>query len=139
MGCHFLLQGIFPTQGLNPGLLPCTQALYHLNHQGSPLQSPTSDLILVPCPSHMLPPEYTRAVRSLESIKSNFHELQIGKLRLKEGMGLALGPLVRCGQSRARDSRALRGGHCSRVQSLALLQTCCVLLRKSQAVSGSLL
>ena len=21
MGCHFLLQGIFPTQGLNPGLL----------------------------------------------------------------------------------------------------------------------
>jgi len=52
----------------------------------------------------MLPPEYTRAVRSLESIKSNSHELQIGKLRLKEGMGLALGPLVRCGQSRTRDS-----------------------------------
>ena len=23
VGCHFLLQGIFPTQGLNPGLLHC--------------------------------------------------------------------------------------------------------------------
>ena len=29
VGCHFLLQGIFPTQGLNPGLLHCRQILYH--------------------------------------------------------------------------------------------------------------
>ena len=36
-GLHFLLQGIFPTQGLNPGLLPCRQILYHLSHQKSPL------------------------------------------------------------------------------------------------------
>ena len=35
MGCHFLLQGIFLTQGLNPGLLHCRQRLYHLSHQGS--------------------------------------------------------------------------------------------------------
>ena len=35
MGCHFLLQGIFPTQGLNPGLSYCRQTLYHLSHQGS--------------------------------------------------------------------------------------------------------
>ena len=34
MGCHSLLQGIFPTQGLNPGLLHCKQFLYCLNHQG---------------------------------------------------------------------------------------------------------
>ena len=27
VGCHFLLQGIFPTQGLNPGLPPCRQML----------------------------------------------------------------------------------------------------------------
>ena len=26
--CHFLLQGIFPTQGLNPGVLHCRQMLY---------------------------------------------------------------------------------------------------------------
>ena len=31
-----LLQGIFLTQGLNPGLLHCRQILYHLSHQGSP-------------------------------------------------------------------------------------------------------
>ena len=36
MGCHFLLQGIFLTQGLNPGLPHCRQMLYHLSHQGSP-------------------------------------------------------------------------------------------------------
>ena len=33
--CHALLQGIFPTQGLNPGLLNCGQILYQLSHQGS--------------------------------------------------------------------------------------------------------
>ena len=33
---HFLLQGIFLTQGLNPGLLHCWQILYQLSYQGSP-------------------------------------------------------------------------------------------------------
>ena len=36
LGCHFLLQGIFLTQGSNPGLLHCRRTLYHLSHQGSP-------------------------------------------------------------------------------------------------------
>ena len=36
VGCHALLQGIFPTQGPNPGLLHCRQILYRLSHQGSP-------------------------------------------------------------------------------------------------------
>ena len=36
VGCHALLQGIFPTQGLNPGLPHCRQILYHLSHQGNP-------------------------------------------------------------------------------------------------------
>ena len=35
VGCHFLLQGIFPTQGLNFSLLLCRQILYHLSHQGT--------------------------------------------------------------------------------------------------------
>ena len=30
--CHSLLQGIFQTQGSNPGLLHCRQILYHLSH-----------------------------------------------------------------------------------------------------------
>ena len=37
VGCHFLLQGIFPTQGSNLGLLLGRQILYHPSHQGSPL------------------------------------------------------------------------------------------------------
>ena len=36
LGFHALLQGIFPTQGLNPGLLHCRWILYCLSHQGSP-------------------------------------------------------------------------------------------------------
>ena len=36
VGCHFLLQRIFPTQGLNLGLLHYRQTLYHLSYQGNP-------------------------------------------------------------------------------------------------------
>ena len=35
-GLHALLQGIFPTQGSNPGFPHCRWILYHLSHQGSP-------------------------------------------------------------------------------------------------------
>ena len=34
VGCHALLQGIFPTQGSNPGLLHCRRILYRMHHQG---------------------------------------------------------------------------------------------------------
>ena len=36
-GCHALLQGIFWTQGSNPGLPHCRQIFYCLNYQGSPI------------------------------------------------------------------------------------------------------
>ena len=36
VGCHALLQGVFPTQGSNPGHLHCGQILHHLSHQGRP-------------------------------------------------------------------------------------------------------
>ena len=36
VGSLSLLQGIFPTQGSNPGLPHCGRILYPLNHQGSP-------------------------------------------------------------------------------------------------------
>ena len=42
--CHALLQKIFPTQGLNPGLLHCRQILYHLSHRGSPLYHIVHDI-----------------------------------------------------------------------------------------------
>ena len=36
VGSLYFLQGIFLTQGSNPGLLHCRQILYQLSHQGSP-------------------------------------------------------------------------------------------------------
>ena len=36
MGSLSVLQGIFPTQGSNPGLPHCRQILYQLSHKGSP-------------------------------------------------------------------------------------------------------
>ena len=36
VGSQFLLQGIFLTQGLNPGILHCRWNFYCLSHQGSP-------------------------------------------------------------------------------------------------------
>ena len=36
VGCHFVLQGIFSTQGSNLGLLHWRQTLQPLSHQGSP-------------------------------------------------------------------------------------------------------
>ena len=36
VGSFSLLHGIFPTQGLNPGLPHCRRILYQLSHQGSP-------------------------------------------------------------------------------------------------------
>ena len=57
MGCHFLLQEIFRTQGLNPGLPHCRQMLYHLSHQGTnPDETcPNRLCTFVHCSSEMLP------------------------------------------------------------------------------------
>ena len=49
VGCHFLLQGIFLSQGSNLGLLHYRQILYHLSHQGSPYTL----LVVVSLPSHV--------------------------------------------------------------------------------------
>ena len=35
VGSHCVLQGIFPTQGSNPGVPHCRRVLYQLSHQGS--------------------------------------------------------------------------------------------------------
>ena len=43
--CHSLLQGIFPTQGWNPGLLRCRQILYHLSRRKAPSFTFRSDQI----------------------------------------------------------------------------------------------
>ena len=51
MGCHFLLQGIFPIQGSNPGLWHLRQILDRLCHQGSPTMY-TYIVSVPPSPSH---------------------------------------------------------------------------------------
>ena len=50
VGSHALLQGIFLTQGSNPGLLHCRQILYQLSHQESP-----RILEFIPSPYHFCP------------------------------------------------------------------------------------
>ena len=65
-GCHFLLQGIFPIQGSNLGLLCCEQTLYPLSHhdhgrlgfwdQGrGPCQKQTCGMYLCQSISHLSP------------------------------------------------------------------------------------
>ena len=54
VGGQALLQGIFPTQGSNPGLTHCSQILYHLSHQGSPF----TDLYVSTKPSPVLGTAY---------------------------------------------------------------------------------
>ena len=51
VGCHALLQVIFPIQGLNPGLPHCRQILYHLSHQGSPGEREKQSRYAFPLPS----------------------------------------------------------------------------------------
>ena len=46
---HFLLQGIFPTQGSNLGLPRCRQMLFPLSHQGSQLDSLKIQLLNQSC------------------------------------------------------------------------------------------
>ena len=47
---HSLLQRIFPNLGLNLGLLPCRQILYHLSHQGIIGVDPNLPIYLHPIP-----------------------------------------------------------------------------------------
>ena len=55
-----LLQGIFPTQGSNPGLPHCRQIIYQLSHKGS--HKP--DLRGAPIKCHILPSPSTYAFRA---------------------------------------------------------------------------
>ena len=56
MGSLSLLQGIFPTQGLNPGLLHCRQILYQLkdSHWGIPAWWDEIQIIQLVSKAHML-------------------------------------------------------------------------------------
>ena len=47
VSCYALLQGIFPTQGSNPGLPHCGWILYQLGHKGSPRNTGVGGLSLL--------------------------------------------------------------------------------------------
>ena len=78
VGCHSLLQGIFPTQGLNSNLLHCRQILYCLSHQGSPIERYEFSSVAQSCPTlcdpmnHSTPglPVYHQLLAKLMSIES---------------------------------------------------------------------
>ena len=64
MGSHSLLQGIFPTQGLNPGFLHCRQTLYHFRHQRNNQMAPR---IFTSCPNRS-----NKKIQTLLSARQTF-------------------------------------------------------------------
>ena len=50
VGCHYLLQEIFPNQGSNPGLLHCRRILYQLSHglASNPSSPPIRSILQLP-------------------------------------------------------------------------------------------
>ena len=52
--CHSLLHGIFPTQGLNQGLLHCGRIRYFLSHQRSPAKQLDKKINTQPSPTGLL-------------------------------------------------------------------------------------
>ena len=65
VGCHFLLQGIFPTQGLKPGLPHSRQTLYRLSHQVRVIEiryTISRDLITFIAVHYRACPDHTKAL-----------------------------------------------------------------------------
>ena len=71
MGCLSLLQGIFATQGLNPGLLHCKQILYHLSLQGSLQQGYCFEMVVNKRLSSI--PWYSREVCLIHALLQTVH------------------------------------------------------------------
>ena len=61
MSCHFLLQGIFPTQGLNPGFLHCSQSVSSVA-QSCPTLCDSIDCSMPGLPVHHQLPEFTQTL-----------------------------------------------------------------------------
>ena len=88
VGCHSLLQGIFPTQGSNPSLLHCRQILYCLNHQGSnytPIKKKRIDFLHFSFRMNILSLHWT-----FSQIKALWMILEGSGLPIKKRMGTSL-------------------------------------------------
>ena len=73
VGCHFLLQGIFPTQGLNPGLLNCRQILYQLSYIREALFSVYIKLSVFEIFTHGLKNVFDNSKSMVNKIKQIYH------------------------------------------------------------------
>ena len=56
VGCHTLLQGIFPTQRSNPGFSSCRWILYHLSHENIGVGDYPMDMFAILCSRGASPP-----------------------------------------------------------------------------------
>ena len=60
VGCHALLQEIFPIQGSNPGILHYEWILYQLSHQGNPYFAYQFSSVTQLCPTLCNPKNHSR-------------------------------------------------------------------------------
>ena len=88
MDCHSLLQGIFPIEGSNLGLLHCRQILYHLSHQESLLKGIPNSRGKGHCTGHLIVFSVTQRHGYREWRKSEKpQELGLQKCSLSLGYG----------------------------------------------------
>ena len=68
MGCHFLLQRIFPTKESNLGLLHCRRILYQLSYKGSPEALKVKSEVAQSCPTLCNPVDCSLPCSSVQGI-----------------------------------------------------------------------
>ena len=78
VGSLSLLQGIFPTQGLNPGLPNCRRILYQLSHKGSPWQIGRSSISALPSQPPLPPLPLTHSAISAVGEEVPLFLIQLG-------------------------------------------------------------
>ena len=86
VGSCSLLQGIFPTQVSNPGLLHCRWILPQLSHQGSPIMYVTDHQVFPPKTAYIQREKGTGEERMLQNVsvcmftkqRTNVHDRESG-------------------------------------------------------------
>ena len=74
VGSLSLLQGIFPTQGLNPGLPYCRRILYQLSHKGSaPVNSLSFSFLICETVMKYLIGQVTVSSETCQDMAGNYH------------------------------------------------------------------
>ena len=110
MGSLSLLQGIFPTQGSNPGLLHCSRILYQLSHKGSPR---ILEWVAIPSPGDLPNPGIEPGspalqAESLPTELSGTHRSLVKTWRVLQGSGII--NKARCCRHRDHHSHQHRHG-----------------------------